>query len=56
MNHRSGPVDRLGHFQRFGPLTHDPLLRPDPQVQFELPVDAVDPLVVLAQALDVAQV
>src|SRR5690606_21607775 len=35
---------------------HQALLRLDPQVQLQLPVDAVDPLVVPAKALDVTQV
>src|SRR5690606_3784078 len=49
-------VDRVRHRQRLGLLPHQALLRLDPQVQLQLPVDAVDPLVVPAEALDVAQV
>ncbi|EFF45744.1 ISxac2 transposase [Xanthomonas citri pv. aurantifolii str. ICPB 10535] len=49
-------VDGLGHRQRLGPLTHQPLLRLDPQVQLQLAVDPVDPLVIPAKALHVAQV
>src|SRR3546814_17042078 len=53
--HRPDLVNRLRHHQRLGLLAHQALLRLDPQVQLQLPVDAVNPLVVPAQALDVAE-
>lgn len=49
-------VDCIGHHQRLGPLAHQALLRLDPQVQFQLPVDPVHALVVPLEALDAAQV
>ena len=54
--HRPDLVDGLGHRQWLGPLAHQPLLRFDPQVQFELPVNPINPLVVPAEAFDIAQV
>src|SRR5690606_13916169 len=54
--HRPDLVDRIGHRQRLGLLAHQAFPWLDPQVQLQLPVDAVDPLVIPAKALDVAQV
>ena len=44
------------HGEWFGLLPLDPLLGFDAQIQFQLPVDAIDALVVPAEVLDVAQV
>lgn len=54
--HRPHLVDRFGYSERLGLLAHQALLRFDPQVQLQLPVDAVDALVVPAKALHVAQI
>jgi len=44
--HRPHLVERLRRRQRIGLLTHHALLRLDPQVQFEVAIDAEDPLVI----------
>ena len=54
--HRPALIDRLGHRQRFGFLAHDPLSRLDAQIELELAIDPINPLVIPAVALHVAQV
>lgn len=52
--HRPHLVDGIGHRQRLGPLAHDALPGLDAKIQFQLPVDTVDPFVIPAVALDIA--
>src|SRR5574340_1429381 len=54
--HRPDLVDRARHCQRLRLLAHDALPRLDPEVQFQLPVNAIDALVVPAEPLHIAQV
>src|SRR6056297_2327209 len=53
--HRPDFVDRRRHRQRLRHLSNDALLRLDPQVQLQRPVDPIDPLVIPWEALDIAQ-
>jgi len=54
--HRPALVDGLRHRQRFRLLTNNPLSRLDPQIQLQLAVNAIDPLVIPSVALHVAQI
>lgn len=53
--HRPTFVDLLRFRQGLRLFTNDPLLRLNPQIQLELPVDSVHPLVVPVVAFHVAQ-
>src|SRR5690606_3105162 len=54
--HRPTVIDRLRHSQRLGLLTHDAFARLDSQVQLQLAINPVHPLVIPAVAFHVAQV
>lgn len=54
--HRPDLIGRCGNYQRFRLLPLQTLLGFDPQVQLQLPVNPIDPLVIPAVALNVAQV
>ena len=54
--HRPALIDSLWYRQRFRLLPDDPLSRLDPQVQFQVAIDAIHPLVIPSISLDVAQV
>ncbi len=54
--HRPHLVQRLLHLPGLGFLTHHALLGLGPQVQFEAPIDAVDPLVIPSVALHVSEI
>jgi hypothetical protein len=49
-------IDALWHCQRLGLLAHQALARFDPQIELQVLVYAVHPLVVPFEALDVAQI
>src|SRR6185312_1426560 len=54
--HRPNLIDGDGFGQRLRPFAHQALSGFDAQVQFQLPIDPVDPLTTPPVALDVAQV
>lgn len=54
--HRPALIDRLGHRQCFGLLAHDPLSWLDAQIELELAIDPIHPLVIPAVALHVSQI
>jgi hypothetical protein len=54
--HRPGLVGEFRHGQGVGPVALQALPWLDPQVQFKRAIDAVDPLVVPGEALDVPQI
>lgn len=54
--HRPYLVECRWFGQRLWPLAYQPFLRLDAQVQFQLPVNPVDTLVVPAVAFNIAQV
>jgi hypothetical protein len=54
--HRPAVTDRLWYRQRLRLLPHDAFVRFDSQVQLQLPIDPVHPLVIPAVAFHVAQI
>jgi hypothetical protein len=58
MHEIHGPalIDGFRHGQGFRLLPNDPLSRLDPQVQFQLAVNAIYPFVIPSVALHVAQI
>ena len=53
MIHRPGDVQRIGHRRFLRLLALQPALGINPEVQFKLPVDAVDAFMVPAMSLDI---
>lgn len=54
--HRPTAIELVGNDQYLRLFTHQPLLGFDPHVQFKLPINPVDTLVIPAKPFDVAQV
>ena len=54
--HRPDFIDGMRHAQSLGLITYQPLARLDTQIEFQLPIDPVDALVIPFEALDVAKV
>lgn len=53
--HQPAVIGLVGHSQYLRLFTHQPPLEFDPHVQFKLPINPVDTLVIPAKPFDVAQ-